>query len=355
VPGSKFAQAGRDRGDIALKRLKVMKHAIKFGLFLPTGDYAQALNAARRADALGYYSVSINDHMMSLAGDRVGNRAVPQLECYVTLSAVAARTERVRILPTITPIGFRNPALLAKMLCTLDHVSNGRVIAGLGAGWWRDEYTAYDYSYLANSERIDQLAEGIAILKAMWTREPASFAGRYYRIENAYNSPKPVQKPYPPIMVGGSGPKILALAAQEADIVNLVFPNTSGQNDLYRGGAAFSKAVLRQRVDTVRAHCRDINRDFEEIEIGNFVLGLVSENESAVRQYLEAIASAQGFKDAAAVRQTAMTIAGTPAQVIRELRDRIETVGATYFIFNFADLASIEVFGKKVIPEFRQN
>ena len=139
-----------------------MSRPIKFGLFLPPGDYTQALNAAQRADALGYYSVSINDHMMSLAGDRVGNRAEPQLECYVALSAVAARTERVRILPTITPMGFRNPALLAKMLSTLDQVSNGRMIAGVGAGWWKDEYRAFDYPYLSNAERIDQLSEGIA-------------------------------------------------------------------------------------------------------------------------------------------------------------------------------------------------
>lgn len=331
-----------------------MSRPVKFGLFLPPGDYARALNAAQRADALGYYSVSINDHMMSLAGDRIGNRAVPQLECYVTLSAVAARTERVRLLPTITPMGFRNPALLAKMLCTLDRVSDGRVIAGVGAGWWRDEYQAYDYSYLSNSERIDQLGEGIAVLKAMWTREPASFSGRYYRIENAYNSPKPVQKPYPPIMIGGSAPKLLKLAAQDADIVNLVFPNTSGQEDLHGGMARFSKAVLKRRVDTVCAHCRENGRNPEEIEISNFVLGLVSESESAVRQYLEVTASALGFKDADAVRQTAMTIAGSPAQVRREIQDRIESIGATYFIFNFADPTSIEVLADKVMPEFRE-
>jgi alkanesulfonate monooxygenase SsuD/methylene tetrahydromethanopterin reductase-like flavin-dependent oxidoreductase (luciferase family) len=189
----------------------------------------------------------------------------------------------------------------------------------------------------------------------MWTREPASFSGRYYRVENAYNSPKPVQKPHPPIMIGGSAPKVLELAAQAGDIINLVFPNTSGQDNLHGGMARFTKAVLKRRVETVRAHCRDIGRNPEEIEVSNFVLGLVSENESAVRQYLELTASAQGLENADAVRRTAMTIAGTPAQVIREIQDRIESVGATYFIFNFADRASIEVMGEKVIPEFRQN
>ena len=112
-------------------------HRIKFGLFMPTGDFPQARKAAEWADANGFYSVSINDHFFS----PLGSPQTPQLECFSTLSAIASITRNVRLTPAVAAIGFRNPAMLAKTASTLDHLSNGRLIMGLGAGWQRSHST----------------------------------------------------------------------------------------------------------------------------------------------------------------------------------------------------------------------
>jgi alkanesulfonate monooxygenase SsuD/methylene tetrahydromethanopterin reductase-like flavin-dependent oxidoreductase (luciferase family) len=113
---------------------------IKFGLYLPTGDFARARRVAERAERQGFYSVSINDHLYSPMGERD-----PQLECFTTLSAIAAVTQKIRLAPAVVAMSFRNPALLAKTASTLDSISNGRLILGLGSGWQRTEYDAHGY------------------------------------------------------------------------------------------------------------------------------------------------------------------------------------------------------------------
>jgi alkanesulfonate monooxygenase SsuD/methylene tetrahydromethanopterin reductase-like flavin-dependent oxidoreductase (luciferase family) len=174
--------------------------AIKFGLYLPTGDFARARRVAERAEKQGFYSLSINDHLYSPMGERD-----PQLECFSTLSAIAAITTRVRLAPAVVAMSFRNPALLAKTASTLDCISNGRFIMGLGSGWQRTEYDAHGFPYPSPTERLAQLEDGINVLKAMWTQKEPAYHGRYFSVNNAYNNPRPVQKPYPPIMLGGSG------------------------------------------------------------------------------------------------------------------------------------------------------
>src|SRR5260370_14348370 len=131
---------------------------VKFGTFLPTDDFGKAKAAAQSAEEQGYYSVSINDHFFPPMGPE--HRKVPQLECYTTLSAIAAVTKKVMLAPTVTAMSFRNPALLAKMTSTLDQISGGRAIPGPGAGWIRDEYDANVFPYPSNAELLVPLGEG---------------------------------------------------------------------------------------------------------------------------------------------------------------------------------------------------
>src|ERR1700691_3102743 len=127
-----------------------MTREIQFGLFLPPGDFAKAKQAALDAEARGFYSVSINDHFYT----PLGQPQTPQLECFTTLTAIAAVTSKVRLTPSVAAVSFRSPPMLAKIATTLDHVSNGRLILGLGAGWKRDEYEAHGYTYGNNAERL---------------------------------------------------------------------------------------------------------------------------------------------------------------------------------------------------------
>ena len=136
-------------------------HQIKFAVSLPNHDFAATRAMAERAEALGYHSVSMDDHFFMRG--LMETPQTPHLECFTALSALAAITKRVRLVQMVTSMSYRNPALLAKITSTLDHISGGRVTVGVGAGWFREEYAAYNFPYPSNAERIDQLADGIKL------------------------------------------------------------------------------------------------------------------------------------------------------------------------------------------------
>lgn len=321
-------------------------HQIKFGVFLPTGDFTRARAAAQRADELGFYSVSINDHFFA-PGQKPD---APQLECFTTLSAIAALTSRVRIAPAMAAMSFRNPALLAKMASTLDVISNGRFILGVGAGWMRDEYHAHDYPYPTNRQRLAQFAEALKLIKAMWTQEIPTYHGPFFKVEKAYNYPRPVQQPYPPIMIGGSGRKLLEISAIEADIANLAPPLTRGvfSADLT---VKFDKARLKQKIATLKELARAAGRTPEQIEISGFCTLTMSSSKSETDAAAAATASAMGFPNEDAARNSPSMLFGTPEEVRREVRTRIEEFGMTYFILA-GPPAGLELFAREVMPEF---
>ena len=139
------------------------------------------------------------------------------------LSALSTELKKMKIGQIVTCNSYRNPALLAKMVATLDVITNGRAELGIGAGWFKEEYIAYGYQYSSDVERIMQLKESIQIIKKLWIQKIANFQGKYYSVNNATSYPKPVQKPHPTIMVGGSGEKyLLKVAAKYADRYNLI-------------------------------------------------------------------------------------------------------------------------------------
>ena len=154
----------------------------KFYVMLPQRNFPKTRALAETADSLGYHGVGLGDHLFVHRGD-MQLPDEPLLECYTTLGAIAAVTQRVIMTQVVGANSFRNPALLAKITSTLDNISGGRFELGIGSGWLREEYEAYGYPYPSNAERIDQLEEGIQIIKAMWTQEAPSFHGRYFQIE----------------------------------------------------------------------------------------------------------------------------------------------------------------------------
>ena len=321
----------------------------KFGVFLPTGDFEQARTAAERAEALGYYSVSLNDHFFAPGQQH----DAPQLECFTTLSAIAALTKRVRIAPAMAAMSFRNPALLAKMASTLDVLSHGRLILGVGAGWMRDEYHAHDYPYPTNRQRLAQFAEALKLIKAMWTQETPTYHGPFFKIEKAYNRPRPVQQPHPPIMIGGGGRKLLEISAVEADIANFIAPITRG---IFSAEAMvkFDKPRLKEKIALLNELAAAAGRAPGSIEISGFcsltVLASQPESDAAAA----ATAKAMGFPNLEAVKQSPAMLLGTPAELKREIRSRVEEFGMTYFIMGGAP-AALELFAREVMPEFVQS
>ena len=307
-----------------------MKQAnrVEFGLFSPQAgmSYQALLERATLLEKLGYHSLWLVDHMWT--------RAMPdldQLESMATLSALAARTEKLRLGVMVLCHSFRNPALLAKSLCTIDQISNGRLEIGMGAGWMEEEYRAYGYEFPPIAVRLKQLEETLQILKAMFTGKRANFEGRYHRVSDAPNNPKPIQKPHPPITVGGSGEKVmLRLVARYADRWNI----PSG----YRS--------LDDKLLAFRNHCQAVGRALDTIEISEQLLVCIGRSEDEVEQK---------WKLAKGLKPFVYTgIKGTPAQITEALNQRVGK-GIKMFTIFFSDFAppeTIEVFAREVMPAF---
>ena len=321
---------------------------VKFGLYLPTGDFARARKVAERAEKQGFYSLSINDHLYSPMGERD-----PQLECFSTLSAIAAITSRIRLAPAVVAMSFRNPALLAKTASTLDCISNGRLILGLGSGWQRTEYDAHGFAYPSTAERLDQLEDGINVLKAMWTQDEPSYLGRYFSVKNAYNHPRPVQKPYPPLMLGGSGKRLLEIAARHADIALLTPPIYHDKDSVQDPAAAvnFTPIVLERRIDQLKALTKAAGRDPDSIELASLVFATIARDRSRADALVKETAARMHFPSPEAARRAPALLMGTAEEVKRELQSRIE-LGLTYFTAAVFGQESYEIFVDEIMPAF---
>ncbi|HEX6313157.1 MAG TPA: LLM class F420-dependent oxidoreductase [Acidimicrobiia bacterium] len=249
-----------------------------FGLQLPNfrftsvpddGMFEHLAEIAGAADESGFESLWVMDHFWQLPA--LGGPDQPILEGYTLLGALAARTERVRLGTLVTGVTYRNPALLAKLVTTLDVISRGRAILGIGAAWYEEEHDGLGFTFPPVGERMDRLAEAVQICRAMFTDEAASFEGTHYRIDGAKNLPRPIQAGGPPILVGGSGEKrTLRIVAQYADMCN-IFGNPT---------------TVRHLLDVLEGHCADVGRDPAEItttRLGTLLLAESADEADGIR------------------------------------------------------------------------
>ena len=194
-----------------MQRYRCMVHPFRFAVHASHAETAEEWVAtAQRAEELGYQALLVPDHLAR------------QLSPIAALSAAAVVTSRLRIGSYVFANDFRHPLMLAREAATLDLLSNGRFELGLGAGWRTDDYRQLGYDYARPGRRIDRLEEAIVLVKRLLAGERVTHAGLHYRLDRAVVAPRPVQRPHPPIIMGGGGPRMLRLAAREADIVGLI-------------------------------------------------------------------------------------------------------------------------------------
>ncbi|MCD6248265.1 MAG: LLM class F420-dependent oxidoreductase [Hadesarchaea archaeon] len=326
-----------------------MSQEIKFGFIVPQGwklDLPQELSpteqfelirkVTRDAETLGYDSIWFFDHFHTVP--KIEHRSV--FECWTTLSALVTQTEKIKLGQIVTCNSYRNPALLAKMASILDVVSGGRLILGMGAGWYEHEYLGYGFDFPRAAERIAMLDEAVEIIKRMWTEPVVNFEGKYYRLRGAINYPKPVQKPRPPILIGGGGEKLtLKVVAKHADIYNLW------------GGTLED---FRRKLEVLKRHCEKIGRNYEEIEKSYSTDVVICESEGEVQDLITELKK-EGWEELEEIPEE--KIIGTPESCIEQIEKFVE-LGATYFILYFhraIQTRSFELFAKKVIPAFKKS
>jgi F420-dependent oxidoreductase-like protein len=287
-----------------------------FGLHLPSYTHPDAapdelfdrvVAQARAAEDAGFALVTVMDHLYQIPG--VGRLEEPMLEGWLTLAALARETRRGRLGTLVTGVTYRNPALLAKQATTLDVISGGRAIFGIGAAWNDVEHAGYGFEFPPVRERMDRLEEALAIAKALFTEDRPSFAGRYYRIENALNVPRPVQPGGPPILVGGGGEqRTLRIAARFADMTHW-FP--------------LGLDVLKHKTEVLAGYCEAIGRDPATIERTMATPVVVAASEADARALLEAVPP----------ERRPFISGGTPEHAAEALQPYLDA-GFTGFTFN---------------------
>ncbi len=306
---------------------------VHFGVTLPQikRPWTDTAAAARTVDELGFDSVWFNDHLYGVPMPQL-----PIFEAWTALTAVGALTSKVELGTLVTPVGFRNPALLAKMAATLDVVTNGRVIVGLGTGWFQSEFEGYGMPFPPLRDRLEQLDETATILKLLWSEAQPSFAGKHYRLDATHCEPKPARRP--PILVGGGGEKVLLrLAARHADVWNNLAVH---QNDLGR------------KVAKLHEHCATVGRDPAAIRVSQQCLVVIGESDADARAKSEKAAAIYGGHMGAG---GPLAIAGTAEQCIEKIEAHV-ALGCTMLIMEFFGRDVREparLFAERVLPRFR--
>ncbi len=283
----------------------------------------------RQAEQDGFHSFWLMDHFFQLPFH--GPIDEPFYDAWTILPALAMVTERIRLGTMVSPVGYRNPALLARMVATMDNVCRGRFNFGFGGGGYKPEYEAYGYPFLEpGSVRLAQMKEAIHLMKLMWTEPRATFQGHYFQIKDAILEPKPVQKPHPPLLIGGVGPKVtLRIIAEVGDACNLWGP----------------PAYFREQRQTLMRHCEAVGRDEATIEKTTYDLVICAPTAAAVQAKIERL-TAKG-------REDWMALVGTPAQLV-DLVGEYQQAGADHLCLEFAgnDPESYGLFVSEVMGHF---
>jgi len=298
-----------------------------FGYHMPTYTFPgvpperlfdRAAELAKAAEDSGFGLVTVMDHFYQIQG--VGPETDEMLEAYSTLAALSQRTSKAMLGALVTGVTYRNPAVLAKAVTTLDVISGGRAVLGLGAAWNEDEHRGYGIEFPPVGQRMDRLDEALAIARAMFTEERPTFEGRYYRVDRALNIPRPIQPGGPKIIIGGGGEqRTLKIAAKHADMTHW-FP--------------LGLEVLKHKTKVLERHCEAVGRDPTTIKRTMASPVLLASDERHKAEVLERVMPE---------RRPYIKI-GTPEEAAEALRPYLEA-GFSGFTFNDNILRTPEDIG----------
>ena len=295
-----------------------------------TSQIADSLkNLITKAEDSGFDSFWVMDHFHQI--QFVGRPEEAMLEGWTVISMLAAITTKIKLGTLVTGVIYRYPSVLAKVAATLDVLSKGRLFMGIGAGWNEQESLAYGISFPSTQERMLMLEEAIQVIRKMWTEEPnASFNGNYYQIRNAYCNPKPIQKPLPPILVGGSGErKTLKIVAKYADACNLF-------------GSA---ETIKRKLNILKEHCKSVGRDYDSILKTTLGVIIIDDDKEIAKKRVQQITRMPEEQ----IREFA--IYGAPEDVSRQIK-LFEEVGIQYLIVDLdpsRELEALDTFVNNII------
>lgn len=308
---------------------------MRFGIHNPSWLYGsdpyqmfeELIRKARWAEQHGYAWFSVMDHLIQIPG--VGQPEEPFMEGWTVLSALAVVTKKIRLATLVTSVAYRNPALLAKMAAGVDIISGGRLTFGFGAGWYVQEYQQYGFEFPERpAVRIRQMEEALLLIKLLWSEPRATFYGNYFHVDEAILEPKPLQKPHPPIMIGGGGEQLtLRVLARHGDACNFF-----GDPDM-----------VKHKLDVLRQHCEVEGRDYNSIERTNLTSLLLARTEAELQAKRNQLGVLTQFRGSALTVSQAVDLIG-----------EYQRVGSPLFITGFVrnDWESMELLAGEIMPHF---
>jgi F420-dependent oxidoreductase-like protein len=302
---------------------------VKFSIFLPSGfahEFARipdpvtaaerVVSIAKLADDAGYEALFVPDHLATIPPSHE-----TLFEAWSLITALARETTRVRLGQLVTANSYRNPALAAKIASTVDVLSHGRLIFGLGAGWWEPDYLQFGFEFGTAVERLRKLNEALQIILGLWTQEETTFDGKYYQVRGAVNEPKGVQKPHIPVMIGGGGEKMtLRLVAQYGDACNIMD----------------SPEVAHHKFAVLEKHCQDVGRDYATINRTVTALAAIADTDEKARELVP-----PNLQFAYPGDVTSYGLIGT-AETLEKRIAAFEAAGVQELIVNFADATGLD-------------
>ncbi len=297
-------------------------------------DFKTMEKMCQSADKSGLDFFSIPDHFMD-----PGTGRGPPLECWTMLAGLAAVTKKIKLAPLVSCYGFREPTVLGRMATTVDIISNGRLILGLGAGWHEMEFKAYFGSFPPVARRMKGLEESVEVCRGMFSKEVSHHNGDLYKYNDVLNSPQPVQK-HIPIMIGGGGEKVtLKIAAKHADISHFhPWCNLS---------------VVKRKLQALKEHCKSVSRDYDEIRKGiGFIISLGRDKEEVQSKIRMAANDTGGSRTSSLSPDMEIFKMGTPDFIAKQLEDYIE-MGFGFISLTFVPSTSAEdmqLFCEEVVP-----
>jgi F420-dependent oxidoreductase-like protein len=292
-------------------------HHVGFNIDHGGLHYDEILSLSKLGDELGFDSISLYDHFYSMSGE---NEIC--LETWSMLPAISLNTKRVQLLPLVTNNLFRHPGILAKMASTLDNLSKGRLIFGIGAGWNEKEALDFGYKFPNLKSRLEMLDESIQVISKLWKDEKTSFKGKYYTLEDAESLPKPMQVPHPPILVGGKAKGILRIVAKYADMCNFT-----------TRGLGLERCA--EKLTQLKEYCSEIGRDYNSISKTISGSCFFASSEKELDSELEADAKRREMTKGELKKfYGASAIFGTTTEVIDQIRE-YEKIGVEGAMFRF--------------------
>lgn len=327
-----------------------MRFGIQIGI--GTHDVTQLRDAAQMVEDLGFDVVYFPDHLV-LEGPERQRMDGPAYDSMVMAALAAQATKRVRVGHLVLCNLFRHPAITAQSLATLDHLSGGRAVLGIGSGWTETEFRMTGIPYPPIGERLRMLDESLTCIRGLWGDEPFSHDGEFFHFHEADLLPRTVQKPHPPIVLGGGGKGLLRIAARHGSVLNLIADVGRQGYISMEGASRLDHDAFQGKIDFVRAEAARLGRDPNAVEISNFAfLTMLADSPQAATAMREGLASGLGLAPDDVVRAP-MALVGTTEEMVTELRRRRDAWGVREIVIQWQDQAATENFARDVIAALR--